>query len=177
MSFLSDLSDFWWHIRLPRAHRSRIRAARLALDRLRPIACQNTPDAARELFYELRRLDPLVFEEFVLQCLADGGCRIRRNRRYSGDGGIDGRVFHRGRWCPVQCKRYGDSINPRHVQDFTVILNRHRAPAGWFIHTGRTGPLSAALAAESGNRVRFISGDKLRRLVAGEFNNRESQHA
>lgn len=162
------LADLWWHLRLPAGHRKRIRASRRALRRLRPLARAGTADAAGILFASMRQLDPLVFEEFVLSVLADFGYRIRRNRRYSGDGGIDGWVRVAGAWCPLQCKRYSAAINPRHVAEFSALLSRLAVPAGFFVHTGRTGPGSSAAALERDTRVTFISGERLRELIAGD---------
>jgi restriction system protein len=115
----------------------------------------------------MRRLDPILFEELVLSALADFGYRIRRNRRYSGDGGIDGWVFYSGAWCPIQCKRYSRAIDPSHVSEFSTLVNRIKTPTGFFIHTGRTGAYSVNAASEGNKRIMIISGDRLRELVAG----------
>ena len=151
---LQRLFDVWREWRLPRSHRRRIRAARRALTRIYEW------EAAR-IFGYLRKIDPLMFEELILESFARTGFRVRRNRRYSGDGGIDGQVWLNGTWAPVQCKRYSAHINPAHVADFAVVLQRCRARAGLFIHTGRTGPASREGAASAG--VTIISG---RRLIA-----------
>ncbi len=151
---LQRLFDVWREWRLPRSHRRRIRAARRVLTRI------HGWEAAR-IFGYLRKIDPLMFEELVLESFARTGFRVRRNRRYSGDGGIDGQVWLNGTWAPVQCKRYSAHINPAHVADFAVVLQRCRARAGLFIHTGRTGPASREGAASAG--VTIISG---RRLIA-----------
>lgn len=135
---------------------------------MRPFARAGTPDAAGTLFGMMRTLDPLVFEEFVLTVLADFGYRIRRNRRYSGDGGIDGWVHVAGAWCPIQCKRYRAAINPQHVAAFAAVLNRLSSPAGFFVHTGRTGALSSVAAVARDKRVTFICGDALVELIAGD---------
>ena len=151
---LLRLFDAWREWRLPRGHRRRIRAARRVLTRI------HGWDAAR-IFGYLRKVDPLMFEELILESFAQTGFRVRRNRRYSGDGGIDGQVRLNGAWAPVQCKRYSAHINPAHVADFAAVLRRRRAPTGLFVHTGRTGPASREGAARAG--VTIISG---RRLIA-----------
>lgn len=35
----------------------------------------------------LRKIDPFVFEELVLEGFERRGCKVRRNKRYTGDGG------------------------------------------------------------------------------------------
>ncbi|WP_375491682.1 restriction endonuclease [uncultured Nostoc sp.] len=45
----------------------------------------------------LRKISPYVFEELVLTCCKKQGWQIQRNFRYTGDGGIDGRVLILGK--------------------------------------------------------------------------------
>ena len=158
MSLLTRLLDAWRAWRLPRSHKRRIRAARRTLARIEGW------DAPR-IFGYLRKVDPLMFEELILESFARSGCRVRRNRRYSGDGGIDGHVWQDGGWAPVQCKRYSAHINPAHVTDFAAVLRRRRAPVGLFVHTGRTGPASRDGAAHA--HITIISGQRLVDLLRG----------
>ncbi|MDA8120226.1 MAG: restriction endonuclease [Gammaproteobacteria bacterium] len=156
-----------WETRLPRGHRIRIRAARHVLRTTR--ALLSTPQGAPRTFGVLRRIDPLVFEELVLEAFRVAGFAIRRNRRYTGDGGIDGRVKI-GRWRLIQCKRYAQSITPEHVAAFAQCVRRHsgRRGRGLFIHTGRTGPASRAILMEGAGRVVLVSGDRLLALLRGD---------
>ena len=146
---------------LRRSHRRRIRAARRVLARI------HGWDAAR-IFGYLRKVDPLMFEELILESFSCSGFRVRRNRRYSGDGGIDGQVRLNGAWAPVQCKRYSAHINPAHVADFAAVLRRRRVPAGLFVHTGRTGPASWDHATNAG--VTIVSGQRLIALLRRQPN-------
>ncbi|WP_192840691.1 restriction endonuclease, partial [Enterobacter hormaechei] len=41
----------------------------------------------------LRKIDPFVFEELLLEGFEAHGFRTIRNKRYTGDGGIDGQVI------------------------------------------------------------------------------------
>jgi len=140
-------------------HRERAAAARRRRDRLRAIAADPGIDDAgrfaRSLAY-LRRIDPLVFEELVLAAFRDAGWTVRVNAAYSGDGGIDGRVWvddwrtvdpwfaqHapdrelRG-WAGVQCKRYEGAVQREHLRQFPHDLARADLVAGFFVHTGTT---------------------------------------
>ena len=155
--FLLAVVDWWRERHLPRSHRRRIRSARRVLAK---ISDWEPP----RVFGYLRKIDPLAFEELALEAFARSGYRIKRGRRYSGDGGIDGHVWVDGRWTPVQCKRYSSAINPAHVADFAALVRRHGG-GGFFVHTGRTGPQSRKEA--DGTTFKIISGQRLIDLVKG----------
>ena len=149
--------DWWREITLSSSHRRRIRSARRVLAR---IDGWESP----RVFGYLRKIDPLAFEELTLEAFRRAGYRVKRGRRYSGDGGIDGHVQVNGRWAPVQCKRYSAHINSAHVADFAAIVRR-RGGTGFFVHTGRTGPSSRVSALDAG--VTLISGSRLINLLRG----------
>ena len=150
--------DWWRERHLPRSHRRRIRAARRVLAKIGDWG-------APRIFGYLRKIDPLAFEELVLEAFARSGHRIKRGRRYSGDGGIDGHVWLDGRWAPIQCKRYSSAINPAHVADFAALVRRQGGSGGFFVHTGRTGPQSRK--ENDGTVFTFVSGQRLIDLVQG----------
>ena len=56
------------------------------------------------IYARLRAMDALAFEELVLESFERRGHRVVRNRRYTGDGGIDGQVVIDGR--VVELKKY-----------------------------------------------------------------------
>ncbi len=155
-AFFVGVVDAWREMTLPRGHRRRIRAARRVLAK---IDGWESP----RIFGYLRKIDPLAFEELTLEAFARTGCRIKRGRRYSGDGGIDGHVWYAERWTPIQCKRYASAINPAHVREFATLAFPGR---GFFVHTGRTGPASRTCA----QGIDIISGQKLINLIRGTNN-------
>lgn len=127
------------------------------------------------VFNYLRKVSPYVFEELILLAFEKKGYKVKRNRRYSGDGGVDGHVMMDKVWIPVQAKRYKSHIKRRHVLDFEELVAKRKKPFGYFIHTGRTGKGSR------GNEfphVRFISGNRLLNLLLeqqkGPDNTREN---
>lgn len=63
---------------------------------LRTIRMFRDPAAAARSLAYLRHVDPLVFEEVVMSALEDAGLLVLRNRRYSGDGGVDGAAWEAG---------------------------------------------------------------------------------
>lgn len=148
--------------RVPIRHRWRRRQARaMALqlsgrDRLQP---------PQLLYARLRAMDPLAFEELLLECFERRGHGVVRNRRYTGDNGIDGQVMIEGDIWLIQAKRYADAIRPEHVAAFEALC-RAKGRRGLFIHTGRTGPQSRAMVAGS-DRVAIISGRALLSLLTG----------
>ena len=148
--------------RVPIRHRWRRRQAKaMALqlsgrDRLQP---------PQLLYARLRAMDPLAFEELLLECFERRGHGVMRNRRYTGDGGIDGQVMIEGEIWLIQAKRYADAIRPEHVAAFDALC-RAKGRWGLFIHTGRTGPQSRVMAAGS-DRVAIVSGRALLSLLTG----------
>lgn len=114
----------------------------------------------------LRKMSPYVFEEMLLTALSRQGLRIRRNARYSGDGGADGQVWINGRRWLIQAKRYSATINAAHVSEFGLLTEREGC-SGLFVHTGRTGDVSRK-AFRGYNGIILISGQHLLWLLAGD---------
>ena len=121
------------------------------------------PDNFPGMMTYLRKVNPYVFEELVLTAFEKHGYKVRRNRRYSGDGGIDGRLRKGLRRYVVQCKRYSSYVNPEDVRQFVELCERS-GRKGFFVHTGKTGRASK-VAAGGGGPVTIISGDRLCRLM------------
>ncbi|APA68772.1 restriction endonuclease [Janthinobacterium sp. 1_2014MBL_MicDiv] len=148
--------------RLPE-HRRRVGQSRAVLRAVRQFEGEGY--AARCLAY-LRSVDPLVFEEVVLSALEDAGLMVLRNQRYSGDGGIDGKVWLPGQgWYAVQSKRYGGHVNHHHVAAFGEAIRHLGFGAGLFLHTGRSG--AAVYTHLTKSKVVLVSGASLVRLVLG----------
>lgn len=144
------------YYRGPSRHKRNVKAATKIINKLREF-----DNLGARLSY-LRKIDPFVFEELVLSSFEAKGYRIKRNKRYTGDGGIDGRVKKDGKWYLVQAKRYSASINPSHVLEFNDVIKKHNAAGGFFVHTGRTGAKSLEYKTDC---IEFVSGDKLLTLI------------
>lgn len=119
---------------------------------------------AQRLNY-LRKINPYVFEEILLLALSRQGLTVMCNPSYSGDGGLDGKVWIDGSRYLIQAKRYSRAINPAHVEAFAALVKRERC-RGLFIHTGRTGDKSRLHCTRAG-AFDFISGQPLLCLLAG----------
>lgn len=104
----------------------------------------------------LRKINPFVFEELLLYTFKKRGYKIYRNKRYTGDGGIDGKVKINRSLYYIQAKRYQSYINAKHVIDFNLLCERDNVH-GFFMHTGQTGE-GARLV---NTKVQIISGYKL----------------
>lgn len=114
--------------------------------------------ASQQIAY-LRRLNPFVFEELILEAFERAGHKVHRNHRYTGDGGVDGAVVIDGILHLVQAKRYAKHINLAHVHQFALLVRQRRC-CGLFCHTGKTGAAVRALA-QACPEIRILSGDKL----------------
>lgn len=149
--------------RVPIRHRWRRRQAKAICHALQG-PDRNQPPA--RIYARLRAMDALAFEELLLESFAARGHKVLRNHRYTGDGGIDGRVLIGGRIWLIQAKRYGAAIRPEHVEAFALLCRKFGLP-GLFIHTGRTGELSRAFLERHRN-VELISGERLLALIIGD---------
>lgn len=112
----------------------------------------------------LRKIDPFVFEEMLLSLMYERGFKIKRNKRYTGDGGSDGIFWIKGKKYHIQAKRYKSYINKSHMTEFINLISREKS-GGVFIHTGKTGKQTQKLAND--NDVFIISGKELIDLVLG----------
>lgn len=118
----------------------------------------------RERFSFLKKTHHFVFEEMILTAVKRKGHKIIRNKKYTGDGGIDGRVFIRGKLYLLQAKRYKGFIHPGDVYKFSKVCRDHNA-GGLFVHTGKTCKKSWMFANRYG--IKMVSGDKLLGLFKG----------
>lgn len=134
---------------------NRIKASRC----LKALAALETP---QEQFYYLRGLNVFVFEEMILTAHKQYGFKIIRNKRYTGDGGIDGRAYKGDQHYLIQAKRYRKHIDPAHVREFAEICKRPKGK-GLFVHTGRTGAMSREVTYSA--HIEIISGDRLLKLL------------
>lgn len=112
----------------------------------------------------LRKIDPFVFEELLLNVYESKGFKIIRNKKYTGDGGNDGTMFdHEGNKILIQAKRYKSYINPKHIKSFEELLNKRNISRGFFIHTGKSSQNTRNLFNDS--NVTIIGGSALVQLI------------
>jgi restriction system protein len=111
-------------------------------------------------------MDALAFEELLLESFAMRGHHVVRNHRYTGDGGVDGRVTIGGQAWLIQAKRYASAIRPEHVEAFAIVCRKRGLP-GLFIHTGRTGGLSHNVL-DRYQDIELLSGERLLALLVGD---------
>lgn len=100
----------------------------------------------------------------MLEAFKQRGYQVIRNKRYTGDGGIDGKVILHGEIWLIQAKRYSGYINPAHVSAFLSACEYHQC-RGFFIHTGKTGTGLRGELNRSDNII-LLSGDKLIRFLS-----------
>ncbi len=146
-------------------HKLRIRQAHKVFFKLKEISSNNQNYEPIIIAY-LRKIHPSVFEELVLTTFERAGVVVIRNKYYSGDGGIDGRIHYKNYGVmPVQCKRYAKHINKQDVIEFNGKLSKNKF--GLFVHTGKTGGGSKDEINQSSKLI-LMSGFVLARLLAGQ---------
>ena len=111
----------------------------------------------------LRKIDPFVFEELLLTSFERIGYKIKRNKKYTGDGGADGIVFDQKKQkYLIQAKRYSNYINAAHIKEFEILVKKKKCK-GFFIHTGKTG--GKTYKNINKELITIISGDRLLNLI------------
>lgn len=159
-------------------HLYRIKAARRVLNKLKKIKSigdkKNENNGGQIISY-LRKINPYVFEELILTVIEDSNVRIIRNKRYSGDGGIDGIFKLKNNKILIQCKRYKGHINNKDVMDLCNKVNLSKFDSGIFVHTGKTGD-KARNTMNINNNIVFISGSVLIDLIIGTITIEEHLH-
>lgn len=163
-TMFKSVSFYFWLYCLVRkkSHRVRINSACKILNKFKTLEFQRDPG---RVFAYVRKIDPFVFEELLLLAFSGHGLKVRRNKRYTGDGGIDGIVIlpNKKRYA-IQAKRYQKHINASHIDDFSSVLKKHACHGGFFIHCGKSGKgVYERLLPE----ITLISGSNLHLLLTG----------
>ena len=157
--------EYHW---LKKNHRLNIQAARQQLEQLRAYTFAAEPeDVLKIVIGTLRRTKPFVFEELLLHCFKEQGYQVVRNERYTGDDGIDGRLYKDGKLYFVQAKRYSGLIQAAHVYRFEAVIQEYGAVGGFFVHTGRTGDRSKGVLRQAGSKIVLVSGMGVVDLILG----------
>ena len=147
--------------RLKNNHRYRVKSARRVMQKLYEI-----PTFEQRLAY-LRKIDAFVFEELILEALERRGHKIKRNERYTGDGGIDGQCWIQGQHTLIQAKRYKSHIRLSDVKNFQRLIEQKNC-YGLFVHTGKTGQ---GVKEINDPKLLVISGKNLIDLVTPKQSN------
>ena len=126
--------------------------------------CKSPPPPGR-LFSRVRAMDPLAFEELVIEAFEKRNMKVKRSPSYSGDGGLDGEVKIKGVWHLLQMKRYEGNIKPADVRAFVDLCAKKKA-SGVFVHSGKTTP-GVREAMQDVETVSLISGQGLVDLLTG----------
>ena len=152
-----------------KSHKWRKKSAHIALKKIR------TFEHEGQIFSYLRKIDPFVMEELILNTLENRkDIIIIRNEKYTGDGGVDGRFIHiinnEKRLYLVQVKRYSKHINANDIKKLDEQIKKEKAYKGLFVHTGKSGKLVYENLSLS-RKIDLVSGNKLIKLILnGTFN-------
>jgi restriction system protein len=134
--------------------RWRIKASYKYIKKIQKIKGDN--EFPRTISY-LRKIDPFIYEEMILSILKMQGYKIYRNKKYTGDGGIDGKFKFKGKLYYIQAKRYKSYITKSHVLEFNKLIDDNNVK-GLFVHTGKTGKGSKEFKS---NTLHFVSGNDM----------------
>lgn len=137
-------------------HRYRIKKGNLILKKIRTF---ENPNVEIKIINYLRKIDPFTFEELLLTVFKESGCRIKRNKRYTGDGGIDGKFSFKREKYYIQAKRYKGYIKKSDILDFSKKCRNDKV-RGLFIHTGKDVDVSRDVYVMLDNIV-IINPDEL----------------
>ena len=154
------LFSFYYVVYRMLSPRWRVNTANILIKKIR----NNKFNDAQVMSY-LRTQDPFVFEEMLLSLMYERGFKIKRNKKYTGDGGRDGLCWVNGDKTHIQAKRYKSYISKEHMKEFITLTERDKT-AGIFIHTGKTGKGTKTLAKE--HNINIVSGSTLISFIKGE---------
>lgn len=168
MNFTKYLSKFINSFRLwgKFRHKYRIRQSKKIIQRIKEISVDEN-SGGRVIGY-LRKINPYVFEETILTCIENSNIKVTRNKQYSNDGGIDGKISTKYGKILIQCKRYKGYINNKDVAEFAKKIDEYKCSYGIFVHTGKTGDKAKTTALRS-EKIIYVSGSNLTNLITGQY--------
>lgn len=134
---------------------------RTALNALNKIRTFQT-NGQRERY--LQKISPFVFEDLILTAYQQKKHKIKRNKKKTGDGGIDGRVVIHGQWNLIQAKRYQKSyIKFSDIELFATTCKKHNKQ-GVFVFVGKVSDSTIEKAKQFEN-LDLLYGERLALLL------------
>lgn len=129
-----------------------------------------TESLQKELLSKLKQVDPVRFEQIVLQLMEKMNYGIGSMTPKSHDGGIDGIIDEDELGLEkiyLQAKRYSDNrVNEKEMVYFIGALTRAKVQKGVFIITSEFSDKAIKAARESGNlRIKLVNGEELTKLM------------
>lgn len=129
-----------------------------------------TESLQKELLSKLKQVDPVRFEQIVLQLMEKKNYGIGSMTPKSHDGGIDGIIDEDELGLEkiyLQAKRYSDNrVNEKEMVYFIGALTRAKVQKGVFITTSEFSDKAIKAAKESGNlRIKLVNGEELTKLM------------
>lgn len=100
-----------------------------------------------------------AFEYLITEGFREQGFEIRKLKRSSGDGGIDGMVKLDGCWHLIQAKRYNAPVSTATLNEFYQVCVERRMPGLFVATNGFTSPASAF--AKKAGRLTLLNGMEL----------------
>lgn len=104
----------------------------------------------------------------LLSLFNESGCKIKRNKKYTGDGGLDGKFKFKGKWYFIQAKRYSNYIKSTDVEALAVLCRKKKVK-GLFIHTGKAGKGSLEIEKKNDNIMIITPEDLVQFIKTGKL--------
>lgn len=123
-----------------------------------------------ELLDKLKQIDPVRFEQIVLQLMEKMNYGVGSMTKMSHDGGVDGIIDEDELGLEkiyLQAKRYSDNkVNEKEMQNFAGALGCSPVRKGVFITTSYFDERAKRKASSiQGKVIRLVDGDELTRLM------------
>lgn len=146
-------------------HHYKIKQGEKILTKIRSFEGDNVND---RIINYLRKINPFTFEEMLLSLFNESGCKIKRNKKYTGDGGLDGKFKFKGKWYFIQAKRYSNYIKSTDVEALAVLCRKKKVK-GLFIHTGKAGKGSLEIEKKNDNIMIITPEDLVQFIKTGKL--------
>lgn len=123
-----------------------------------------------ELLSKLKQIDPVKFEQIVIQLMEKMNYGVGSITPKSHDGGVDGIIDEDELGLEkiyLQAKRYSDNkVNEKEMVYFIGALTRAKVQKGVFITTSEYSEKAVKAAKESANlRIKLVDGEELTKLM------------
>jgi restriction system protein len=124
----------------------------------------------KELLAKLKAVDPVRFEQIVIQLMEKMNYGVGAMTKRSHDGGIDGIIDEDELGLEkiyLQAKRYSENkVNEKEMVYFIGALTRAKVHKGVFITTSEYSDKAVNAAKEAANlRIELVDGEKLTKLM------------
>ena len=117
-----------------------------------------------DLLKKVKTVEPIFFEQLILDLMEKLGYGKGKHVGKTGDGGIDGEIPQDALGLEtiyLQAKRYSSNVSSHHVRDFSGSLSAKKSSKGVFITTSDFTEESRDYVTKSSTNIILINGKEL----------------